>query len=178
MNILGALYLFLPGYFANAIPPLLARVPWLRQWGAPIDCGLSWRNKRLLGENKTWRGAIGAVLIGGLVFLGQRLLAAQGFMLGDAPFSTLPSWYGFLLGAGVIVGDALESFVKRRANIPPGKLWVPFDQIDFTLGGVIATAWVFWPGWSVLAILIVINGLGSALAHYLGYLLGINEEKF
>lgn len=178
MEFLGLAYLFVPGYIANGVPPLLAHVPGLARLNAPLDGGHAWRGKRLLGANKTWRGAVGATLLAGLAHLGQRWLAENG-VLATTPVLQVPWWYGFLLGAGVIlIGDAVESFLKRRSGVGPGRLWVPFDQIDYTLGGMLATAWLYWPGWPLFALLLVVNGIGSAVLHYLGYLLGVNKDRF
>ncbi len=177
-SLAAAVYLFLPGYVADSIPPLLARIPGLARFSMPLDCGRTWRGQRLLGDHKTWRGTLGAIIIAGLVFLVQRWLAVRGLVVADAPVLALPWWYGFLLGFGVIVlGDALESFMKRRLGVAPGKQWVPFDQIDFTLGAYLATACLFWPGWSVFALLVVLNAVLAALTHYGGFLLGVNAER-
>ena len=94
--ILKALYFFLPAYIANMAPVLFKRLPFLDK---PI-----WENK--LGRNKTWRGFIVAVLIGGVVFWLQKIAYISGFknlaLIDYADFSIL---LGLLLGAGAIIGD-------------------------------------------------------------------------
>jgi CDP-2,3-bis-(O-geranylgeranyl)-sn-glycerol synthase len=44
------------------------------------------------------------------------------------------------MGFGALFADAVESFFKRRAGIGPGKTWVPFDQIDYIIGGLVFVA--------------------------------------
>jgi len=46
---------------------------------------------------------------------------------------------GTLSGLGALAGDAIKSFFKRQVNVPPGKSWVPFDQIDYIVGGIVFT---------------------------------------
>jgi CDP-2,3-bis-(O-geranylgeranyl)-sn-glycerol synthase len=48
-----------------------------------------------------------------------------------------PLILGSLLGLGAIIGDSVKSFFKRQFNVAPGSSWVPFDQIDYILGGLI-----------------------------------------
>ena len=60
---ISALLLFLPAGIANAVPVLVKKVPGLSKLKAPIDGGISFRGKRLLGANKTWRGLISGTLV-------------------------------------------------------------------------------------------------------------------
>lgn len=45
---------------------------------------------------------------------------------------------GLACGFGALGGDALKSLVKRRCGIAPGKPWMPADQLDFVIGGLVA----------------------------------------
>jgi CDP-2,3-bis-(O-geranylgeranyl)-sn-glycerol synthase len=167
-NLLLLLYYFLPAYVANASPPLLAKL--FPRWVAPVDFALSFRGRRLLGSHKTWRGIIGATILGGITFLIQ-----QHFF----PMEMHLPWFtGFLLAFGAIVGDSVESFFKRQLHIPAGNPWFPFDQIDYTIGAFLFTFPLFWPGWSLAILLALLNLLLSASAHYIGFLLKINKEPF
>ena len=42
---------------------------------------------------------------------------------------------GLRFGIGAMAGDSIKSFFKRRTNIPPDEPWIPFDEVDFALGG-------------------------------------------
>jgi hypothetical protein len=44
---------------------------------------------------------------------------------------------GPLLGCGDLLGDAIESFLKRQRGTAPGNPWFPFDQIDYIIGGLL-----------------------------------------
>lgn len=111
----------------------------------PIDGGRTWRGRRLLGDNKTWRGAL-AMTTGPLIatlalsrsaWWRSRLPAE----LRDAPALPL----GALLGASVWVGELPNSLIKRRLDIAPGAQQrgpagvaiSVVDQFDFVLGAAV-----------------------------------------
>ena len=78
---------------------------------------------------------------------------------------------GFLMGFGVIMGDAVKSFVKRRFHIPSGKSFIPWDQIDCALGGMLfgRIAWQY--DWSyALATLILTFFLHIIIRHFAFYI--------
>jgi CDP-diglyceride synthetase len=173
------LYFFLPGYVANGAPPVVAKLPLLRRWNTPVDLRASWKGKRLLGDNKTVRGVVTGILLSGLVFLLQKYFLSSVVTTLAIPYDSLPWWFGFLLGFGVlVVGDCGKSFLKRRLGFAPGKSWVPFDQVDYTIGAFLATAWLFWPGWPGLLFLLVANALITASFHAAGHLLRVNATWF
>lgn len=116
------LWFFLPALVANMAPVLIRRLP-LGAW--PIDGGRTWRGRRLLGDNKTWRGLIAGLTFGSITSL------LQGYSLG----------WGVWLGCGALCGDALKSFFKRQLDIPPGHPWRPWDQIDVVIGVLLFTQW-------------------------------------
>jgi hypothetical protein len=115
-----ALWIFLPVIGAPLLHVWVLRGDWLRGLKAPLDGGRTFRGRRLLGNNKTWRGA---------------LLMTSGVLLATLVLSLWPWWwhqlpsgirdagpvlYGFLLGLGVVVGELPNSFLKRQLDIAPG----------------------------------------------------------
>ena len=119
-----------------------------------------------------------AILAGGIVFWVQKMLFSLGFrswaLIDYADFSVL---MGFLLGAGAILGDLVESYYKRKAGLKVGQPWIPFDQLDFVVGGVVFSFFVYVPAASVVLILFIFSPLLHLLFHYIGYLLKVNETK-
>ena len=166
--ILKSVYFFFPAYFANMVPVLVKKIPFL---GKPI-------NESKFGKNKTWRGLIFGTLIGVLVFWLQKLGYQKGFTsLALIDYNGFSVLLGFLMGFGALIGDLVESYYKRRRNIPPGKVWIPWDQLDFVFGAIIFEAIVYTPPFSVIVILLVLSPLLHMLANYLGYLLKFNKSK-
>ena len=167
--ILKSLYFFLPAYFANMAPVLLGKIPY---GSKPI-----WEKK--LGTHKTWRGLVIAILMGGLVFWLQKVAYVSGFtslaVIDYADFSVM---LGFLLGAGAIIGDAVKSYYKRKAGIKEGNSWLVFDQVDFVIGAIVFSWFVYVPPAEVVLIIFVLSPFLHIATNYIGYLMGIKNNKF
>jgi CDP-2,3-bis-(O-geranylgeranyl)-sn-glycerol synthase len=102
---------------ANGVPLVAALV--CGDWGArPLDGGRTLADgHRLLGNSKTWRGAVLAPLVTGVAAL--PLL--------------LPMGIGVLVGIGAMLGDLLTSFVKRRLGMASSSRALGLDQIPEAL---------------------------------------------
>lgn len=167
--ILQSLYFFLPAYVANMAPVLFKWIPWLDK---PV-------HERLLGGHKTWRGIIVATIMGTIVFALQKYAYAIGFdRIALIDYNGFSWWMGVLLGAGAILGDAIESYYKRKAGIPPGHSWMPWDQLDFVIGGVLLGMILYVPPAEVVFVLLIASPLLHIAANYIGYLIGVNEKKY
>ncbi len=167
--ILKSLYFFLPAYVANMAPVLFRKLPLLNK---PI-------NEKRFGANKTWRGVIVATLMGGIVFSIQKYAHIKGFQaLSIIDYTDFSILLGFFLGLGAILGDLLESYYKRKAGISPGKPWIPYDQLDFVLGGLIFGCFFYVPPANVILALFVVSPILHLGINFIGYLLKINKSKF
>jgi len=102
---------------ANGAPLVAASI--CGDWGArPLDGGRTLADGyRLLGNSKTWRGAVLAPLVTGVAAL--PLL--------------LPMGAGVLVGIGAMLGDLLSSFVKRRLGMASSSRVLGLDQIPEAL---------------------------------------------
>ena len=136
----------------------------------PLDGGTG-----LFGANKTWRGAL--VMTTGVV------AAALLLSLWDGWWSELPGdvrdagplGLGLLLGAGTVLGELPNSFVKRRLGIEPGGrgglLLAIWDQADFVpvIVLLLLPVWAMPLGSALLAfavvtaIHLVLNVVGYAI---------------
>ncbi|MDD5290817.1 MAG: CDP-archaeol synthase [Patescibacteria group bacterium] len=171
----GVFWLFLPAAFANMAPVFFKRLPFL---AVPMDFGRSLAGKRIFGDNKTWRGLFSGVLIS---------LAVIEIQIWLYPFSSRIAiidygdkniiWLGLALGVGAILGDAIESFIKRRLNISPGKNFPIADQIDWILGAMLLSSLFY--SWSPKIWLeaILMFGLLHPLANIVGYFLRLKPNK-
>ncbi|MEK6901094.1 MAG: CDP-archaeol synthase [Nanoarchaeota archaeon] len=167
--ILKALYFFLPAYIANMAPVLVKKVPFLNR---PV-------HEKRFGSHKTWRGLVAAVLAGGLVFWLQKIAYTMGFRsLAVIDYHDFSVLLGFLLGAGAILGDLVKSYYKRKGGIKPGHSWIPFDQLDFVIGGIIGSFFLYVPPASIVLVLLIVSPVLHALFHYMGYLLKMNEKRW
>ena len=98
--------------------PILARKLLRRRFAWPVDGGRRFRDGRpLLGEAKTWRGILAALLLSALC----------------APLLGLSVAWGLLIGAAAMAGDLLSSFIKRRLAYPSSSMALGLDQIPESL---------------------------------------------
>ena len=86
--------------------------------------------------------------------------------------------FGFLFGFGGMVGDLVKSFFKRRLNIAPGKSFIPWDQIDCALGGLVfgRIVWAYTLNFAIS--IIIITFFIHITIRYMAYFLGINKTKW
>ncbi|VVB81729.1 CDP-archaeol synthase [uncultured archaeon] len=166
MNILLLLYLMLPAYLANMAPAFFGK----RLSKRPMDFGISLGKTRIFGDNKTWAGFFSGVLVAIII----------GFIVSKIywPFEFSAIYWSALLGIGALIGDAVKSFFKRRAGIKPGQSWIPFDQIDFTIGALAFGSFVFFPGWLYAVLVVIISAVGHILINHLGFYLGVQKNKW
>ncbi len=166
-----AFWFFLPAGFANMAPVLAARMPGLKGWNAPLDLGRSWQGARIFGDHKTWRGLISGTIFAAFIgWVQYRFIAT----------SPEPLWFILLatgaMGFGALLGDAIKSFIKRRRGIASGNAWVPFDQIDYIVGGLIFAGLFIRLGVSqIILIFIIYFGL-HLIVSYAGYLTGFKKK--
>lgn len=171
--ILLAFWFFAPAGPANFAPVLANPIPYFNRWTTPMDFGKSFRGRRIFGDNKTWRGLVSGVVVGTL------LATIQYYVWVPTQLSGHSVWFfvllGALLGFGALAGDAVESFIKRQVGIKPGGAWFPFDQIDFIIGGILASLVLVRLPLSVYAwIFVLYFGLHIVFA-YIAYLLHLKD---
>lgn len=175
-TLISLVYFMLPAYFANMAPVFAARL--FPRFSAPVDFGLSWRNKRILGSNKTWRGVLFGMIAAIIIAFAQMLLEQHNIaMLSFVSYAKNWLELGLLLGFGALFGDSLKSFFKRRAGISPGTKFFPLDQIDFSIGALIFASIVYFPGWLESIAIVIISALGHMLLNYLGFLLKLKKDR-
>ena len=130
----GARWLFLPVLGAPVLHAPVLRLDLLRGLKRPIDGGRTWRGRRLLGDNKTWRGAL--VMTTGPL-LATAVLHRFEWYRRRLPVRANPLLLGAILGVSTVAGELPNSLLKRRLGIAPGAqhnaVLTVFDQADFVL---------------------------------------------
>lgn len=180
--ILFALWFFLPAGLANSAPVFVNKIPILKDWDTPLDFGLKFRGRRVFGDNKRWRGLIAGIVVATVtlwlqVYAFNHFGWAQDIAININYFVLPVHILGPLFAIGALGGDAIESFFKRQHGIPSGKSWFPFDQIDYIIGGLLASFLVI--GLTVeeyLAVIAVWFCL-HLIATYVGYVIGLRDAK-
>ncbi|MBC7581474.1 CDP-archaeol synthase [Aeromicrobium sp.] len=179
-EILFALWLFWSAGVATLIPVLAAHAPGMRAWSAPMDGGKTWRGRRILGDHKTWRGFLAGWIGGSLWGLVQVAIYnhstfVQNFYPESFPVDKFLVTT-VLISLGAVVGDAVGSFCKRQLDIPSGKSWFPYDQLDFILGGIILSLILVRLHLSQYLVIIGVWLGVHLLFGVLGYLTHLKEE--
>ena len=89
----------------------------------PLDFGLLINNKRLFGENKTLKGVLTmisiAVLVSYVLYWGYK----AGYSSYISPvFFQSPIFIGVIYSLSYILGELVNSFIKRQMNISAGRI--------------------------------------------------------
>lgn len=182
-DILSILWVFLPVAYANMAPVIANNIQFFKKFSQPLDFSHTFRGKRIFGDHKTVRGLLAGVVLGTIVVGVQMVIATnyswfEQYSLSIDYSSAVTLLMGAIMGFGALAGDAIKSFFKRQIDIAPGKNWIPFDQLDFVTGGLLASTIFF-----VLPLRLYILGLLIALvlhptANVLAWLLRMQDRPF
>lgn len=180
-DIFFALWFFLPAGIANAIPIVAAKLPGIGHLDAPMDFGKQFRGKRIFGSHKTWRGMITGIIAATIVLWLQVVLVGQWEWLArlteQVDYAEVPVLImGPLFAIGALGGDAVKSFFKRQVGVAPGRSWFPFDQIDYIVGGAIATMGFVSLSFWQYAWLLIVWLVAHLISSYVGYLMHLKER--
>jgi CDP-2,3-bis-(O-geranylgeranyl)-sn-glycerol synthase len=173
--VLKIFYFMMPAYFANMAPVICKKM--FNFLAKPIDFGKILNGQPIFGKNKTWRGLIVAVIFGITIAYVQYLLRNTFSTITLIDYSNW-FWIGFLLGFGAILGDLVKSFFKRRVGVQSGKSWVPFDQIDYTLGAILFVSIIYFPGWNILITALALNFILHIVVNHIAFWLHIRKERW
>ena len=168
--LLCALFLLVAIMLAGVAQSFWFRSAWSAPFHVPIDRGCAFAGKRLLGDNKTWRGFVVMIPALGAVFF--LLSGLRGVLPADAraglwplslvEYGLLGCWAGF----GFMAGELPNSFCKRRFGIEPGAApraaWAKVvcflaDRLDSIAGALLALAVVVPIPWMTLVYLLAVG---------------------
>jgi hypothetical protein len=165
---------------------VFVKMPVLDRLKRPIDAGRCARDgRRMLGDNKTWKGLVGMV---GLSALWSALIDGAilqfDWPVAAAPFH--PALLGALFGLAYSLAELPNSFVKRRLDIAPGKngagwlgrAFILVDQADSVLGCLVI-ALVFMPiQWVEAVAVVVLCGGLHLVVNGLLFRLKLKSQKY
>jgi CDP-diglyceride synthetase len=148
---------------ANSAPILIRQVPLLEKFSYPLDSKIKFFDgRRLLGDAKTWRGIVAAIL--------ATMVCSMVLQTG---------WItGLIVGMLAMLGDALSSFVKRRLAMAPSDMAIGIDQIPESLLPLIYLHYNWQLGWQyVWLLMLIFMGLELVLSRIL-YRLHIRNRPY
>lgn len=183
LYIVSCIYFFIPAYIANASPPLANTFNILNRFNRPIDGGHTIKGIPILGSHKTWRGLICEIII--CFSLVQLIFWANNHY--NLPFlsvigvngSAVPTiQLGILLSIGIVFGDILFAFIKRRLQLKPGTAFVPFDQTNYVIGAFVFIQPMLGLSLNFWITLFVLTFFVHILFNRIGYNLGLHKAKW
>lgn len=195
LEIGAVMYLTLLGpVVAGIMNSIWCKTKYMKWLQIPMDGGKSLKDgKRVFGDNKTWKGFLGYVVLNiiCMVLLGLFCKNAgieKYNMFYQTTANTLGNnvFIGLLLGVAYGVFELPNSFMKRRLGIIPGKslsgvqklFFVFMDQADSVFGCVLVVC-IYHPmslGFYVLYVLV--GAVTHILINMLLYLLKLRGNLF
>jgi len=175
--VLKLIWFLLPAGAANMAPVFAEKL--FPNWSTPIDGGMLFRGQPLFGGHKTLRGLLAGIVVSVFVFIFQRQAYIHVPFVREISFFDYErySWLpGVLFGVGALGGDLAKSFFKRRLGKNSGVSWFPFDQIDWMIGTLAATAFLFSLDLRSAIALVVLSLALSLFVKWIGFLIKINES--
>ena len=117
--ILQAVTLLIPLVFSGIVLIACIKARLFVGLDIPIDGGRTWRGAPLFGRNKTYRGVL-VHFVAAIIACGV-LWALEPYASWVSPvYNCGPVLLGSVFAAAYIVGELLNSFVKRRVGVPAG----------------------------------------------------------
>jgi CDP-2,3-bis-(O-geranylgeranyl)-sn-glycerol synthase len=164
LHSLQLIYFMLPAYVANMAPPFTR---FWHGWNRPIS-------RHWLGAHKTIMGFSAGVAAALLTTFVQSKIHWHEPLL---PYGKWPL-LGLAFGVGAMGGDSVKSLLKRRVGIPPGRPWVPMDQLDFVLGSLVLVAPLANLAWRDIATIVILSFVGDIAVNHVAYALGVRDTKW
>ena len=148
-------FLILAMSIAGTVNAAWLRHPNSKKYAVPIDRGRTFCGKRILGDNKTFRGFMIIVPFSGIAFWVLSMLRpVLPDWIGNSLWPLTNSQYallGLLAGFAFMLGELPNSFLKRQLGIAPGEApsacWMRIpvfiiDHVDSILALLIALSFV------------------------------------
>lgn len=140
------------------------KLGWFTFLNKPIDFGLKLGEAPLFGPNKNWRGALfyifGGTLVTALLHLAQ---PSQPWI--SVVFSNNPYWLGLLSCSAYVLGELINSFIKRRLKIAPGSQGNLIQRFFDNTDGALAMGFVLIFGYGMQVNLLLLSFAISLVIH-------------
>jgi len=175
-----------PVILAAIFHMVVVRYNWASATSYPLDHKMTFRSRRIFGDNKTYRGVLVMILSSVVLTYAYAYLVAHSSAIANLNLLDLerysPLFYGVIYGLGYVIGELPNSFAKRQLGITEGKstsfLQRLIDQLDSVVVILLLLlafshfTWRhFWSG-------IVFYGLLHLAINYLLYLFNLRKEPF
>ncbi len=173
--------LFLPLFLGFVLHGLCIRFRIGRLLARPLDLGATLRGRRLLGDNKTWRGIVCVALGAAVGFLWLGAVRPFTGSLPVLPNGLRACLLGLAVGAAAMLAELPNSALKRQLGVAPGAqtggaqgaLFHVLDQVDVVAGAWLVLAMVVEPTLARVMGSLLFVYCGHQLITLVGYALGM-----
>jgi len=194
--VVAEMYLtLLPVIIAGSFNMIWCKLPFLKALQKPMDGGRVLRDgKRVFGDNKTWKGFVGMLVLGtlftvvwGLISGSSEFLQAHNYLYRNYDNTVgYNALAGFLFGLAYAVFELPNSFIKRRLGIEPGKkrgklsgaVNVFIDQADSVIGCVLVLSFLYRMSVWFFAAYVLLGAATHIVINMLLYLLKLRKNMF
>lgn len=192
-NLSHYLFLLLPLIIGGVANMIWVKSSVFNGLKTPMDAGLCLSDgKRLWGDNKTWKGFIGMIVLTALAMSGVQamVIALDGahalsmipFRSWSFPFSGL--LFGGLWGLAYVLSELPNSYIKRRIDIDPGTnsrglkgaLFLIVDQADSIVGCALLLPLFFAATWGDAIAFIVTGTVVHLVINVLLFFVGLKKQ--
>jgi len=183
-----------PAILAGIFNMIWCKLPILGALKKPMDGGRCLRDgKRIFGDNKTWKGLVGYLLLNTLItVLWGVICQAAGwnsynfFYLNRDNTLLFNLGVGFLLGLGYALFELPNSFIKRRLSIEPGKptegvwkvLFIFLDQADSVFGCCLVVCLFYEMTVWFYLLYVLVGAVTHIVCNVLLYFMGLRKNPF
>jgi CDP-2,3-bis-(O-geranylgeranyl)-sn-glycerol synthase len=158
---------FLPAFVANAMPVIVQNIPGIKHWNTPI-------NVQYLGSHKTYRGFVFGVLGGTITSVILFIWAQQPqYYFNFSLYQMVGA--GICMSFGALLGDSVESIIKRKLGKKPGEALPVFDGIDYILGAIICAMPFYIVEWYEALFLLILGPILSFICNVIAYFLKLKK---
>lgn len=181
----------LPIIFTGCINMYFCKTKILQVLNKPIDNGIVLKdNRRLFGNNKTWKGFIGYILFTtlvsiliGIIFNLLNINQYNFFYINYSNTLLYNILTGFLLGLAYALFELPNSFIKRRIGIESGAkstgiskyMFIIIDQIDSVIGCILVINIFYRMSFSFILFYIFLGGITHLAINLLLYIFKIRK---
>ena len=136
----------------------------------PLDANLRLRQRRILGNHKTLKGAVVLILFTIASTWALHSLQPYAPNVIHPIFAQPPLALGLVYAVGYILGELINSFIKRQLDIAPGDLHYTWRQLQrfFDLAdGIALTTLLLGVLWPIYATQFFVAATIGIVFHYL-----------
>lgn len=185
----------MPVIFMGILNMVWVKLPILKVLSKPIDGAKKLKDgNRIFGDNKTWKGLIGYIILGIITTVIWGLVCDKVAYLGEHNYFYINHHntvsYNLVIGLSLGIAYSLfelpNSFIKRRLKIKEGKttegmikwVFVILDQADSLLGCVLVISFVYRMTILFYFGYVLLGALTHLVINILLYLIHLRKNMF